>query len=170
METNNNNNDIINNNNDIINNNNDNKKKNISRVKKSSDFYVYCENCNYETKWPADWIKHTKSQKHLRYGKSKETKCDHCDYETSTHWLLKRHILSQHSTKEQRSKYKLYCDTCDIVFFSNVFYNSHMTGKIHNNKVLAISLLPESKKKDDKKTNNLSINDLLIDDKFIDNI
>ena len=112
--------------------------------KKNSKFYVYCECCDYETKWPGDWIKHTKYQKHLRQGQSKITKCDKCDYEASTHWLLKRHLLSQHSTKEERSKHKLYCADCDVVFFAKIYYDSHIISKRHNNMVLAKSLLPSN--------------------------
>jgi hypothetical protein len=110
-------------------------------TKKSNKFYASCQCCNYETTKPSKWIIHIESQKHKNNGKPKETKCDKCDYTASTHWLLKQHILSQHSTKEDRAKHKLYCDKCDLVFFSNIYYEKHMGGKKHKNMIIALNLL-----------------------------
>ena len=124
---------------------------------RTNKFYAYCECCNYEAIKPSYWIKHVNSQKHMRNGETKSTKCSICDYETSTHWLVKRHILTKHATKEERSKHKLYCDTCDLVFFSDIYYNNHMNGINHKNMVLALSLLPN-------KTNNM------VNNKINDNI
>ena len=58
-----------------------------------------------------------KTQKHLRNEKPKSSKCSMCNYEISSHWNLKLHILSQHSTIEERMTHKYYCKTCDFVFF-----------------------------------------------------
>ena len=43
------------------------------------------------------------------------------------------HNLSAHSTKEERSKQKYYCDICDNVFFCSAYYNKHIAGKRHKN-------------------------------------
>ena len=104
-------------------------------------FTAYCESCDYNCTRASDWIKHNKTQKHLRNGEKKETKCNKCGYIGKNHWMLTRHHLSQHSTLEERSKQKLYCNVCDVVFFSNVMYNKHMLGIQHKNTYIAINLL-----------------------------
>jgi len=75
-------------------------------------------------------------KKHLRNGKPKTTICSICNFSTSTHWNLKLHILSHHSTKEESRKYKYYCSVCDLVFFCNTYKNKHIAGKIHKNREL----------------------------------
>ena len=37
-----------------------------------------CILCKYETSYPSEWIKHTKTKKHERLGKPKSSKCDKC--------------------------------------------------------------------------------------------
>ena len=37
--------------------------------------------------------------------------CKNCEYIANNHWNLKMHNLSSHTTKEERSKQKYYCDT-----------------------------------------------------------
>jgi len=117
-----------------------------------------CMTCNYSTlfsfaKQPkfvgsadertnkhTDWIKHEKTQKHLRNGKQKITKCDKCDYSSHSHWNVKLHNMSQHSTLEERKASKYYCITCDYVFFCPTYLNKHMNGKHHLNKVNSITI------------------------------
>ena len=60
-------------------------------------------------------------------------KCENCEYASKNHWNLKMHNLSSHSTKEERSKQKYYCDKCDNVFFCSAYYNKHINGKRHKN-------------------------------------
>lgn len=107
---------------------------------KNNEKKFNCENCNYHTNKPSEWIKHVNSKKHLRFGKKKETKCYKCEYSALNQWNLKLHILSQHSTKEERSKSKYYCEVCDLVFFSSLYKDKHTNGKIHKNIVLAYEL------------------------------
>jgi len=105
-------------------------------------FNQYCNLCDYKTSKPSDWIKHVDSEKHKRGGKRKEIKCDKCYYISSaSHWLLKQHMLTQHSTKEERSKHKYYCSTCDYVFFSKLYLDKHINGKHHKIKVLAYNVI-----------------------------
>ena len=97
----------------------------------------YCYLCEYKTKKCSDWLKHQKTQKHLRNGKPKTTICSVCEFSTSTHWNLKLHVLSHHSTIEERRKYKHYCSVCDLVFFCSTYMNKHLNGKIHKNRELS---------------------------------
>ena len=39
-------------------------------------------------------------------------KCEQCDYIASNYWNNKMHYFSAHSSKEERSKQKYYCDIC----------------------------------------------------------
>lgn len=104
-----------------------------------------CDVCHYKTNRPTEWIKHIKSQKHLRRGEKKITKCDICDYETSSHWNIKLHKITQHSTKEEREKQKYYCDICDSVYLCKLYMEKHLQGKKHNNMIEAIKLMDELK-------------------------
>jgi hypothetical protein len=61
-----------------------------------------CHFCDYKTSNCSFWLKHLKTQKHLREGKTKTSKCETCGYESHIHWNLKLHTLSQHSTIEER--------------------------------------------------------------------
>lgn len=97
-----------------------------------------CKYCNYHTSKPSDWLKHCKSQKHKRKGEEKTHKCPDCEYVCKTSWNMKLHITSQHSTKETRSDQKYYCADCDLVFFSDSYYQKHITGIKHKNFVNAI--------------------------------
>lgn len=100
-----------------------------------TDKELFCKLCNYKTLLTADWMKHIKSQKHQRNGEKKSTKCEHCEYESNTHWNVKIHKLKIHATPEERSKQKYYCDICDIVFFSKLYQDKHLSGKVHLNKI-----------------------------------
>jgi hypothetical protein len=96
---------------------------------------IHCELCDYTTCMTADWFKHINSQKHQRNGKPKNRECDNCDYVTTMHWLLKQHILTFHSSKEERSQAKLYCDICDQVFFAPVYFKKHNEGIRHRHQI-----------------------------------
>jgi hypothetical protein len=94
----------------------------------------HCETCNYKCKYNSEYLKHLNSQKHARQGKKKIYKCSNCDYETKTsNWNLKMHTLTKHSSKEERTKYKYYCNLCDSIFFSPLYLESHMKGSVHTN-------------------------------------
>jgi len=100
-----------------------------------------CDCCNYETNMTSFWLRHCETAKHKRNGQKKQHICEVCDYETTGIWNLKAHMLSQHSTPEERSKQKYYCKDCDQVFFSPVYYEKHMAGIKHANYVKAIEEL-----------------------------
>lgn len=102
-----------------------------------------CYLCKYGTSKCTDWIKHQKTKKHLRNGLPKTSTCNICEFSTSTHWNLKLHILAHHSTKEERQKYKHYCEICDLVFFCSTYKNKHIAGKIHKNRELCFKFQKE---------------------------
>jgi len=39
-------------------------------------------------------------------------KCEQCDYVALNNWNNKMHYYSAHSSKEEQSKQKYYCDAC----------------------------------------------------------
>ena len=94
---------------------------------------LFCEKCNFQSKGPAQWLKHIETEKHKRDGLKKEKTCDICNKTFSNHFTLKIHKLSTHSTKEERKQHKYYCDDCDYVFISESYYIQHCKGIIHKN-------------------------------------
>lgn len=102
-----------------------------------------CHFCDYKTSNCSFWLKHLKTQKHLREGKTKSSKCETCGYESHIHWNLKLHTLSQHSTIEERKNHKFYCETCDFIFFCKTYMEKHINGKIHKNRELCIKIQKE---------------------------
>ena len=82
-----------------------------------SKFFKHCVMCNYKTIIPLDWIKHIKCEKHLHNSLSKITKCDKCDYNCINHLLLKRHMLTQHTTIGKKKRQKYHCNICNFIFF-----------------------------------------------------
>jgi hypothetical protein len=118
---------------------------------------LFCKLCNYTTTMQSYWLKHIESQKHLRDGLKKSTKCDLCEYESNTHWNVKAHKLQLHASPEERQKCKYYCGICDYVFFCESYLSKHVSGKIHLNKVK----IKESLEQIDKKYNELQIQDMI---------
>lgn len=100
-----------------------------------------CVNCEFYTNYASEWNKHTKSMKHQRGGQPKQKlenfNCDLCDYEGETHWNVKMHKISKHSTLAERKEQKFYCTDCDKVFFCSTYFNKHNGGIVHRNKVIA---------------------------------
>jgi hypothetical protein len=99
------------------------------------DNNLYCGLCEYKTDRPTDFVRHLKSKLHQRGGVPKTNECKKCHQILSTHHTLKHHMLTNHSTKEERSKSKYYCDTCDNVFIAKLYYDKHMNGIKHKNQV-----------------------------------
>lgn len=101
----------------------------------------HCECCNITVYHLTNWNIHLESQKHKREGKPKNIECTICNHKFINHITQKHHMLSAHSTKEERSKEKYYCDVCDLVFISKLYMDKHTSGKIHNNRILALNSL-----------------------------
>jgi len=104
-------------------------------------FTPYCNLCNFQSRGAAEWIRHIKSSKHLRNGEPKTKQCDDCNRSFANHFMLKIHKLTFHSSKEERSKHKYYCEFCDYVFISQLFYQRHCDGKQHKNIIIALESL-----------------------------
>ena len=96
---------------------------------------VYCKLCDYTPKSIAEWYKHLSTKKHKRDGKKTSTTCTICEITFSNHWLVKKHYLNNHATKEERAEQKYYCDFCDVVFFAKLYHDNHFKGKKHNNRI-----------------------------------
>jgi hypothetical protein len=92
-----------------------------------------CNTCDYQTNYPSEWLKHIETNKHKKQGVKTPPKCDLCDYEAASHWNIKMHKLTQHSSIEEREKQKYYCKSCDQVFFCQLYYDTHMRSKKHKN-------------------------------------
>ena len=97
----------------------------------------YCECCKFKCNYNSAWLTHLESEKHLRNGAPKTHKCkaDGCDYNTTIHWNMKMHVMTVHSTMEERMKMKYYCKECDQVFFAPLYLDKHNNGIKHNNQV-----------------------------------
>ena len=69
----------------------------------------FCETCNYGCNHNSVFMKHQKSDKHLRHGEKKTFKCDKCNYNTNLkHLLLQHYETNLHKTgKIQRKIIKL---------------------------------------------------------------
>jgi len=100
------------------------------------EYKFRCETCNYSTNIKVHWHTHIMSDRHNRNGQKKISKCELCTYESVSHWNVKLHILSKHSTKEEREKHKYYCNICDTAFFCNLYMEKHMNGQKHNKLLL----------------------------------
>lgn len=96
-----------------------------------NNFKYTCQCCSYNTNIRTSWHLHIMSDKHNRNGEKKSTKCELCEYESVSHWNVKLHMLSKHSTKEEREKHKYYCNICDTAFVCNIYMDKHMAGKKH---------------------------------------
>jgi len=124
-----------------------------NKTNKKKEFYCYL--CEYKTSVNNDWIKHINSNKHNRDGKPKTTKCDKCNYDAFSHWNLKQHILTQHSTLEERKNSKYYCEVCDLVFFCSAYKNKHDEGKKHKRLELCMKYQDELNKREENRTINV---------------
>jgi hypothetical protein len=94
--------------------------------------------CDYRTKVITNWFRHNETKKHKRNGNLLPKDCSLCDYKATNHWNLKMHYASVHSSREERQNYKYYCNTCDLVFFCEAYYNKHNDGIRHKNMLKAI--------------------------------
>jgi hypothetical protein len=112
-------------------------------LEQSLDKKYTCKCCEYKTNFPSEWLKHLDSAKHKRNGEKKTTECDLCDYKSSSHWNVKIHKLSQHSTLEEKKQHKYYCEVCDQVFFCKLYYEKHINSVRHKN-IIKIQQLTEN--------------------------
>ncbi len=115
-----------------------------TKNKTKKDFF--CHLCNYKTSNCNEWIKHNECNKHKRNGELLPKDCSICGYKGYTHWNLKMHMITNHSTLEERQAQKFYCSICDIVFFIQSFNINHFAGKRNKNMELAVKYQEEINK------------------------
>ena len=104
-------------------------------------FNHICESCDFIATRPCEWLLHIKTDKHLRDGKIKTKLCEICNIEFKTHWIQKMHKLKFHAPIEERTKMKYYCKECDFIFFSKLYMDKHINGKIHKNLIKALETI-----------------------------
>ena len=92
-----------------------------------------CEKCQYKCSYLSEWNEHSSSKKHTgekrkeRSDKILEEQCKFCQYKSTKTTNMKLHILTNHSTKEDRKKgMKYYCDKCDFGTNAEVLFNRHL--------------------------------------------
>ena len=67
-----------------------------------------------------------------RSDKILEEQCKFCQYKSNKTTNMKLHILTNHSTKEDRKKgMKYYCDKCDFGTNAEVLFNRHLETQKH---------------------------------------
>lgn len=107
----------------------------------------YCSTCDYKTTIKASFDKHIKSAKHLRGGTSISYKCESCDYVATTRWNLHMHNASLHMTKKQKKDMQFYCESCDCLCFSKLYFKNHIESSLHKNNIILSKEGGEPKKK-----------------------
>ncbi len=101
--------------------------------------YKYiCEQCDYKCRFDSEWKKHCETTLHKTGERKKKDnykengKCKDCEYITTNTFLMKKHRLNEHATKEEREKeFKFYCKCCDIGTFSKDIYEKHIGSEKH---------------------------------------
>lgn len=100
----------------------------------------YCETCKYKCHHESHWNQHINTVKHKNNGKIKRNrpkenlKCPHCTFNTNMHGNYKTHILTKHSTSEDRkTKFTFYCEQCDFGTFGKINYDRHCESQKHIN-------------------------------------
>jgi hypothetical protein len=102
-------------------------------------FTRVCEKCNFTANRPKEWIIHVDTNKHKRDGNNKSVYCVACDKTFKTHWINKMHQLKFHASIDERKKCKFYCSNCDLVFFSKLYMDKHLSGIKHKNMIDALN-------------------------------
>ena len=114
-------------------------------IAKNADGIPYhCESCKYTTKYHSSWIQHVNTEKHKNGGKKSmpprnytkkkafDPNCKHCSYTTHIVNSMTVHILTNHSTSEERrAGFKYYCETCDVGVVCEKAYIRHCDTKKH---------------------------------------
>ena len=119
-----------------------------NNIKQLDKCKFICDKCEYKCKFESEWLKHCNTELHktgqrkkiIRKNHKQPDKCKNCDYETKNTFLMKKHILNEHSTKEQREKgFKFYCSYCDFGTFSKDTLDIHNNTNKHKNFVAVLN-------------------------------
>jgi ribosomal protein L35 len=102
-----------------------------------------CEKCMFQCNYLSQWNDHLVSKKHTdqkrkeRNDKVLDEQCKFCSYNSKNSTNMKLHILTNHSTKEERqTKMKYYCENCDFGTNAEVLFNRHLETKKHMKTIL----------------------------------
>lgn len=95
-----------------------------------------CEPCKYTAIYLSEFNKHLTSAKHKRDGKPMNYKCSDCDYTGINRWNLTMHQATTHYTLSQKKELKYYCEVCDCICFSALYFNTHLASPLHKSKVI----------------------------------
>ncbi len=105
---------------------------------KNTEYKYVCEKCDFRTNAKSLWDKHLITGKHIsgerapRCDKKLPDKCPHCDYKPKSNINMKQHLLSAHSSNEEKEKeYKYYCNHCDFGSFAQQTYETHLQTDKH---------------------------------------
>jgi hypothetical protein len=101
----------------------------------------YCEICKYTAKTRGNLMQHFNTIKHRGGGKNPMSKtnkkdfgpnCKYCAYTTNIVSAMAVHVLTNHSTSEERkARFTHYCDQCDVGTFSTKLHARHCETKKH---------------------------------------
>jgi ribosomal protein L35 len=99
-----------------------------------------CEKCQYKCSYLSEWNEHLTAKKHTgekrkeRSDKILEEQCKFCLYKSKKTTNMKLHILTNHSTKEERkNSMKFYCDKCDFGTNAEILFQRHLETQKHLN-------------------------------------
>ena len=99
-----------------------------------------CKVCNYTCKYYSNWTNHIETFKHKNNGITKRTtvkdkfigECSLCKYKTNQEIAFKNHMLTKHSTNEEKkNNFKFYCELCNYGTFDKVLWSTHSNTKKH---------------------------------------
>ncbi len=107
----------------------------------------HCDICNYSCIYESHWLKHLKTRSHNNNGietrirkKKRDILCTICNKEFTPYNKLRAHILSKHSTKEEREEeFPYYCNFCDFGTFGKCLLDKHYNSKKHQNIILLLN-------------------------------
>jgi hypothetical protein len=84
-------------------------EENNEKIQEIKYKYI-CEKCDYKCRFECEWKKHCETTLHKTGERKKKDnykengKCKDCEYTTTNTFLMKKHRLNEHATKEEREK------------------------------------------------------------------
>jgi hypothetical protein len=112
-------------------------EENNEKIQEIKYKYI-CEKCDYKCRFECEWKKHCETTLHKTGERKKKDnykengKCKDCEYTTTNTFLMKKHRLNEHATKEEREKeFKFYCSYCDVGAFSKETIETHYNTNKH---------------------------------------
>lgn len=100
--------------------------------------FFTCDKCNISFDYKSKYETHLKSKKHTdqprkeRIDKKYDPRCKFCDFTTSQPTNMQVHILTKHSTPDDRkTNFKFYCEKCDFGTMGEILYKRHLETNKH---------------------------------------